>query len=142
MYVVYVECSDLFFVSSSRRHTRCALVTGVQTCALPISSWRPTKGETKVAPAFAASSACAAEKQSVTLTIAPSLVSALQVLSPSIVNGTLMPTFGAILRRHSAPFILVLWPSATATAHAGPCGSAQLSTVPSLKSLSHFAFHA
>src|SRR3546814_1772181 len=27
----------LFFVfSSSRRHTRCALVTGVQTCALPI----------------------------------------------------------------------------------------------------------
>src|SRR3546814_5500854 len=28
--------SDLFF-SSRRRHTRCALVTGVQTCALPIS---------------------------------------------------------------------------------------------------------
>src|SRR3546814_9770823 len=27
-----------FFVSSRRRHTRCALVTGVQTCALPISS--------------------------------------------------------------------------------------------------------
>src|SRR3546814_5782892 len=26
------------FVSSRRRHTRCALVTGVQTCALPISS--------------------------------------------------------------------------------------------------------
>src|SRR3546814_5299333 len=28
----------LFFFSSRRRHTRCALVTGVQTCALPI--WR------------------------------------------------------------------------------------------------------
>src|SRR3546814_7631461 len=28
----------LFFCSSRRRHTRCALVTGVQTCALPISS--------------------------------------------------------------------------------------------------------
>src|SRR3546814_5368649 len=28
--------SDLFFFSSRRRHTRCALVTGVQTCALPI----------------------------------------------------------------------------------------------------------
>src|SRR3546814_3187943 len=27
-----------FFVSSRRRHTRCALVTGVQTCALPISN--------------------------------------------------------------------------------------------------------
>src|SRR3546814_10271903 len=31
--VVYVVC---FFFSSRRRHTRCALVTGVQTCALPI----------------------------------------------------------------------------------------------------------
>src|SRR3546814_5058380 len=28
-------CSCFFF-SSRRRHTRCALVTGVQTCALPI----------------------------------------------------------------------------------------------------------
>src|SRR3546814_4471787 len=31
-YVVF-----FFFFSSRRRHTRCALVTGVQTCALPIS---------------------------------------------------------------------------------------------------------
>src|SRR3546814_3680363 len=30
--------SYFFFFSSRRRHTRCALVTGVQTCALPISS--------------------------------------------------------------------------------------------------------
>src|SRR3546814_6749297 len=32
-------CTTLcvFFFSSRRRHTRCALVTGVQTCALPIS---------------------------------------------------------------------------------------------------------
>src|SRR3546814_10534828 len=29
-------CTFVFF-SSRRRHTRCALVTGVQTCALPIS---------------------------------------------------------------------------------------------------------
>src|SRR3546814_2782007 len=29
-----------FFFSSRRRHTRCALVTGVQTCALPIFSGR------------------------------------------------------------------------------------------------------
>src|SRR3546814_2160776 len=28
---------EFFFFSSRRRHTRCALVTGVQTCALPIS---------------------------------------------------------------------------------------------------------
>src|SRR3546814_429701 len=32
---MYLLC---FFFSSRRRHTRCALVTGVQTCALPI--WR------------------------------------------------------------------------------------------------------
>src|SRR3546814_6531842 len=30
-------CFSHFFFSSRRRHTRCALVTGVQTCALPIS---------------------------------------------------------------------------------------------------------
>src|SRR3546814_3072842 len=29
-------CTFFFFFSSRRRHTRCALVTGVQTCALPI----------------------------------------------------------------------------------------------------------
>src|SRR3546814_986561 len=34
--MVYV----VFFFSSRRRHTRCALVTGVQTCALPISEVR------------------------------------------------------------------------------------------------------
>src|SRR3546814_12107014 len=32
----------MFVVSSRRRHTRCALVTGVQTCALPI--WRRAGG--------------------------------------------------------------------------------------------------
>src|SRR3546814_15498985 len=33
MVIVFVF---FFFFSSRRRHTRCALVTGVQTCALPI----------------------------------------------------------------------------------------------------------
>src|SRR3546814_8996094 len=32
-FYMLVRC---FFFSSRRRHTRCALVTGVQTCALPI----------------------------------------------------------------------------------------------------------
>src|SRR3546814_3474094 len=31
-----LSCFVYFFFSSRRRHTRCALVTGVQTCALPI----------------------------------------------------------------------------------------------------------
>src|SRR3546814_4118251 len=33
---VYVIGCFFFFFSSRRRHTRCALVTGVQMCALPI----------------------------------------------------------------------------------------------------------
>src|SRR3546814_18187426 len=40
MSIVVVSCFVLFFFSSRRRHTRCALVTGVQTCALPISRTR------------------------------------------------------------------------------------------------------
>src|SRR3546814_9545037 len=36
-YVYDIRSARLvFFFSSRRRHTRCALVTGVQTCALPI----------------------------------------------------------------------------------------------------------
>src|SRR3546814_16934662 len=38
--------SCFFFFSSRRRHTRCALVTGVQTCALPISISRAALGLT------------------------------------------------------------------------------------------------
>src|SRR3546814_3340157 len=33
----FLSVDLFFFFSSRRRHTRCALVTGVQTCALPIS---------------------------------------------------------------------------------------------------------
>src|SRR3546814_1456276 len=35
--LIYTVCRFLCFFSSRRRHTICALVTGVQTCALPIS---------------------------------------------------------------------------------------------------------
>src|SRR3546814_4457853 len=38
MYVFSMCFFLFFFFSSRRRHTRCALVTGVQTCALPIFS--------------------------------------------------------------------------------------------------------
>src|SRR3546814_9335678 len=39
LFFIYITCFIFFFFffSSRRRHTRCALVTGVQTCALPIS---------------------------------------------------------------------------------------------------------
>src|SRR3546814_6318061 len=41
---VFVVCLYFFF-SSRRRHTRCALVTGVQTCALPISAAAQAAGK-------------------------------------------------------------------------------------------------
>src|SRR3546814_2714026 len=36
-FIVFRYYFFIFVFSSRRRHTRCALVTGVQTCALPIS---------------------------------------------------------------------------------------------------------
>src|SRR3546814_6336959 len=50
-----LRCDSLvfFFFSSRRRHTRCALVTGVQTCALPISLRRRADREVR-APASSA----------------------------------------------------------------------------------------
>src|SRR3546814_1656278 len=45
--VVYVVV--FFFFSSRRRHTRCALVTGVQTCALPILELSQTGASAQVA---------------------------------------------------------------------------------------------
>src|SRR3546814_6037971 len=38
----------MFFFSSRRRHTRCALVTGVQTCALPIFHQAGEKSEAQL----------------------------------------------------------------------------------------------
>src|SRR3546814_9589892 len=37
-----------FFFASRRRHTRCALVTGVQTCALPICPILPPQTQRKI----------------------------------------------------------------------------------------------
>src|SRR3546814_19634578 len=37
----------IFFFASRRRHTRCALVTGVQTCALPIGCFHGQAGSGK-----------------------------------------------------------------------------------------------
>src|SRR3546814_19042705 len=42
----------LFFFSSRRRHTRCALVTGVQTCALPISRLVPCRSQHAISAAL------------------------------------------------------------------------------------------
>src|SRR3546814_10868592 len=41
LYVLIFGFSSFFFFSRRGRHTRCALVPGVQTCALPI--WHPAR---------------------------------------------------------------------------------------------------
>src|SRR3546814_8268780 len=44
-FLIFLCCRLLFFCfSSRRRHTSCALVAGVQTCALPISDGRSGYG--------------------------------------------------------------------------------------------------
>src|SRR3546814_4587644 len=43
--VYRILCVCYCFFSSRRRHTSCALVTGVQTCALPIYRFTATVGE-------------------------------------------------------------------------------------------------
>src|SRR3546814_19051920 len=50
----------VFFFSSRRRHTRCALVTGVQTCALPISSSPGRRNPSSVRDAVVAGEAAGA----------------------------------------------------------------------------------
>src|SRR3546814_5700847 len=66
-------CVAVFFFSSRRRHTRCALVTGVQTCALPIwCQWVKTcwhKGERMIAAAL--TSPCLIRSDGRTITIEP-----------------------------------------------------------------------
>src|SRR3546814_8436669 len=42
--IMEMSCVIYFCLSSRRRHTRCSLVTGVQTCALPISDAVDTLG--------------------------------------------------------------------------------------------------
>src|SRR3546814_10515560 len=92
----------LFFFSSRRRHTRCALVTGVQTCALPIS-YLNTRTDIPFKPAFTV------------LSIVPMMIPHLLfsvswalLLNPSngLLNTLLMNTFGL----DEAPFnIYSLW---------------------------------
>src|SRR3546814_2939055 len=48
LWLIFSVSVLFFFFSSRRRHTSCALVTGVQTCALPIS----VRGEAAVPAAL------------------------------------------------------------------------------------------
>src|SRR3546814_5532775 len=66
---VSFDAHFVFFFTSRRRHTRCALVTGVQTCALPILDQRlPPDEPRQHSPAQAY--ACDASRVRSTLRIA------------------------------------------------------------------------
>src|SRR3546814_3889648 len=52
LHYLFVFCCCFFFFSSRRRHTRCALVTGVQTCALPILSPHRTVAGSRLSEIF------------------------------------------------------------------------------------------
>ena len=97
----------------------------------PISSSRPTKGLTKVAPALAASSACAAEKHSVTLVIMPCSESARQARSPSGVSGSFTVTFAAMRVSTAASRIIWLYSVAATSALTGPGTTSQISATTS-----------
>jgi hypothetical protein len=101
---------------------------------IPMSSRRPMKGDTKVAPARAASRAWLALKHSVTLTMVPPWVSARQALRPSHVSGTLTAMLGAISARWRPSPIMPSASSAVTSALTGPSTRLQISLTTSLKS--------
>src|SRR3546814_7100451 len=102
-----IVLSFSFFFSSRRRHTRCALVTGVQTCALPILSSAPrTKAE--------ASRSNAAP--SVRRTSHPRPTVTADTLGASFVNETLVPLLNDTAM--TAPYGLKRrWPSRRSEEH-------------------------
>jgi len=87
----------------------------------------------KLAPALAASSAWAAEKHKVTLTIVPSPASARQVFSPSGVSGTLTATLRASFASARPSASMVGWSVAVTSALTGPGTMAQMSRTTSRK---------
>ena len=95
--------------------------------SMPMSSMRPMKGEMKLAPALAASSAWLAEKHSVTLTRRPSERIALQAFSPSSVSGTLMQILSAIFGEHLGLRHHLRISVAATSAETGPSTMSQIS---------------
>src|SRR6184192_1067229 len=71
----------LFFFSSRRRHTRCRLVTGVQTCALPIRSEEHTSElQSPIDISYAVFDELAQVDRSAWPTVAPTCMNCLMVV--------------------------------------------------------------
>src|SRR3546814_3185101 len=84
----------MFFFSSRRRHTRCALVTGVQTCALPICNARLAELDTifgsQIKTAYASRAAIAAAVSRAHLVIGAVLVPG--AAAPKLVTRDMLKT--------------------------------------------------
>ena len=91
------------------------------------------KGLTHQAPALAARRAWFGEKHSVTLTLIPSVVSALQAFKPSGISGTLTTMFLWILARSLPSLIIASASRLTTSALIGPSTMVQISRRRSLK---------
>src|SRR3546814_3432430 len=85
-----------FFFSSRRRHTRCALVTGVQTCALPIWTTVPPieKPSTSTCsyPSAATNVAASSAIASIVSGVCP-----LELLTPLLLNAMIVRRSASLL---------------------------------------------
>src|SRR6218665_13106 len=88
-------------------------------------------GETKVAPALAASRAWVGEKHRVTLVEMPSLAKAAQAIRPSRVSGIFTTTLGAMPASFLPSAIIASWVVAATSALIGPGTRSQISAITS-----------
>src|SRR3546814_3234 len=112
----------VFFLSSRRRHTRCALVTGVQTCALPIStlgmrafSWRTRRIRRSIASRSAGGMICPGSYRNRRM-IAQTTVCGGAFATPHAPEGLIFAENGFARRAASAPPRRAAMPSARSTA--------------------------
>ena len=106
---------------------------------MPMSSSLPRKGETYVAPALAASIACAAEKMSVTFVFMPLAVSSLQATRPSAHMGSFITIFLLIAARGRASSTILSASSEMTSAEMGPSTISVISLTTSSKTLPSLA---
>src|SRR3546814_104388 len=95
-----------FFFSSRRRHTRCALVTGVQTCALPISTPSATT-TARLPPHWTAPTTSSTPSTAASSTRPPSSSAARTSAAPPWWAGT---TSASVTMRSTSPGASATWP--------------------------------
>src|SRR3546814_7649701 len=96
----------LFFFSSRRRHTSCALVTGVQTCALPILS---PAGFLILVNILLLLLGCALEGTTILLIIVPVLIPTAQALGIDMVHFGVMVVVNIMIGLITPPYGLLLF---------------------------------